>query len=75
MSKTHEIIGNPQTGNLSLGIVMWRFSGVRTSDNVRVYGEHPFTYIEGRECYNMAAFWRHVQSGYIDQKTVEYNAT
>lgn len=26
MSKTHELIGNPQTGNSSLGVVMPRFS-------------------------------------------------
>lgn len=64
-----------ETKQCAIPVVMWRFSGVRTRDNIKVYGEHPFTYIEGRECYNMAAFWRHVQSGYIDPKTVEYNAT
>ena len=70
MIKTHELIGNPQTGNSSLGGVMWRFSGVRVMDGLTVYGEYPFEYIEGRECYNMASFWRHVQSGYIDPNTV-----
>ena len=56
--------------NSSLGVVIWRFSGVRTIDNKKVFGEYPFTYQEGRECYNMASFWRHVQSGYIDPRTV-----
>ena len=60
--------------NSSLGGVVCRFSGVRAGDGVRVYGEYPFTYQEGRECYNMATFWRHVQSGYIDPNTV-VNAT
>lgn len=56
------------------GVVMWRFSGVRKKDSLVVYGEYPFTYQEGRECYNMDTFWRHVQSGYIDPNTV-VNAT
>lgn len=55
--------------------VMWRFSGVRVRDGMVVYGEFPFVYQEGRECYNMSAFWMHVRSGYIDPETVSQNAT
>ena len=54
--------------------VMWRFSGVRVRDGKVVYGEFPFVYQEGRECYNMSRFWMHVRSGYIDPKTVSQNA-
>ena len=54
--------------------VMWRFSGVRVRDGMVVYGEFPFVYQEGRECYNMSAFWMHVRSGYIDPETVYQNA-
>lgn len=51
--------------------VMWRFCGKRTIDGIYVYGEFPFVYEEGRQCYNMSAFWRHVQNGYIDPSTVQ----
>ena len=51
--------------------VIWRFSGKRKKDGVKVYGSFPFVYEEGRECYHLAAFWRYVQQGYIDPNTVQ----
>lgn len=55
-------------------VVMWRFSGT-TTDNTKVFGEYPFTYVEGRHCYNLEAFWRRVMIGYIKPETVKQEAT
>lgn len=45
------------------------------NDGLTVYGEYPFSFKENRECYNIATFWQHVQSGYIKADTVKLNTS
>jgi len=50
--------------------VIFKFSAIRKRDNQRVYGTYPFKYIEGVEAYNMSAFWRYINTGYLDENTI-----